>query len=38
MFEVPAKKDIIEVVITEETIRDKKRPQLIFKEIERTAS
>ena len=38
MFEVPAKKDIVEVVINEETIRDKKRPQLIFKEIERTAS
>jgi ATP-dependent Clp protease ATP-binding subunit ClpX len=38
MFEVPANKEIIEVVIELETINDNAAPRLIFKEAERTAS
>ena len=38
MFEVPAKKDIVEVVIEPETINDNAPPRLVYKEAERTAS
>jgi len=38
MFEVPAKKDIVEVIVEPETINDNSPPRLVFKEAERTAS
>ena len=38
MFEVPARKDIVEVIIEPETINDNSPPRLVYKEAERTAS
>jgi len=38
MYEIPAKKDVVEVVITQETINEGLAPRLLRKEIERTGT
>ena len=38
MYEIPARKDVVEVTITEETIKDGERPKMNLKTMERTGT
>ena len=38
MYEIPSKKDVVEVIVTEETIMEQAQPKLVHKEIERTGT